>query len=148
MFPCNIIELKQVTQLAGLFTYEAANQHSFFKKLHLSLCCSSSHKLTNLSLDLPQSLQVTDELPKRIAQPWTFQADICSMNLYIRSGINGQDVEAAFIIIHVRNLNSKSLILFFRSQYCLKIQPRMRRDISRAVYSCDSGEAAGKLAAL
>lgn len=33
------------------------------------------------------------------------------MNLHTRSGINGQDGEAAFIIIHVGNLNSKSLTL-------------------------------------
>lgn len=73
--------------------------------------------------------KVTDELPKRIVQPWTLQADICSMNFHIRSGINGQDGEAACIIIHVGNLNSKSLTLYFRSQYCLKILPKIRRDI-------------------
>lgn len=64
--------------------------------------------------------KVTDELPKRLVQPWTLQADIRSMNLHLRSRINGHDGAAAFIIIRVRNLNSKSLTLFFRSQYCLK----------------------------
>lgn len=70
------------------------------------------HSQINKSFSRSTKLsKVTDELQKRIVQPWTLEAAICSMNFHTRSGINGQDGEAAFIIIHVGNLNSKSLTL-------------------------------------
>lgn len=101
----------------------------------------------NKSFSIPPTKlsEVIDELLKRTVQPWTLQAAACNMKIHIRSGINGQVGEVAYIIIHARDLNSLDTL---RQVTVLSQNLDKEKDIYRVTQIYGSGESAEELAKL